>query len=221
MRSAAALALLSLAVAACTPPDTNVPAGQYGNSAQQSGEAVIVGSLATLGLSGVADGKRLHFVFSAYDPATNRLVPDGPTFELVRETCRSPDPACDPSLPYHEVVSLPPGHYVLTSTVLLSEQSVLQGSQSATHFYIPVDVNFWGKSVPSGAPIESADTINIEVGPGEVVYFGELSVDRPDAGREKRYYAMVFDVERDDEAAKAALAAAGIDSSAMIWRPAD
>lgn len=220
MRLAAAPALLCLALAACTPHATNVPAGQYGNSTQQPGEAAIVGSVATLGLSGVADGKRLHFVFSAYDPATNRLIPDGATFELVRETCRTPEPACDPSQPYHEVVALPPGHYALTSTVLLSETSALQGSQSATHFYVPVDVNFWGRSVPSGASIESAETINIEVGPGEVVYFGELSVDRPDGGRERNHYAMVFDVERDDEAAKAALAAAGIDAAAMVWRPA-
>ena len=61
-----AIAVLSLTgllgLAACNPPTTNVPAGQYGDSTQQSGEAVIVGSLSTLGLTGVADGKRLTFV---------------------------------------------------------------------------------------------------------------------------------------------------------------
>jgi hypothetical protein len=225
MHRAAALvlvsALVSLGLAACTPPATNVPVGQYGDRTQQPGEAVIVGSLSTLGLTGVADGRRVHFVFNAYDPATNRVIADGPSFEIVRETCPTPGPACDPALPLHEVVSLPPGHYVLTTTHLFSGPSPLQQSQSATHFYVPVATNFWGKSEPGNASVQESETINIEVGPGEVVYFGELSVDRPDSERKKRYYSMVFDVERDDAAATAALEAAGVDPSAMIWRPAD
>lgn len=221
-------AMLSLTglcmLAACTPPTTNVPAGSYGNSAQQPGEAVIVGSLSTLGLSGVADGRRLHFVFNAYDPATGTLIAGGPSFEFVRENCRTPPgPECDPSLPLHQVVTLPPGHYALTATHLLGDQTVLtKESQSQTHFYVPVDVNFWGKSIKEGTSVASAQTIDIEVGPGEVVYFGELSVDRPDDGNQKkRYYSMVFDVERDDEAARAALQAAGVDPAGMIWRPAN
>jgi hypothetical protein len=221
MHRAAALVLVSLGLAACTPSTSNVPTGMYGDRTQQTGEAVIVGSLSTLGLTGVADGRRLHFVFNAYDPATNRLIPGGPTFEMVRETCRTPGPACDPALPYHEVVSLPPGHYVLTTTHLFGDISPLQSSQSATHYYVPVDTNFWGATTVENASAQEADTINIEVGPGEVVYFGELSVDRPDSERKKRYYAMVFDVERDDAAAKAALEAAGVDPSAMVWRPAN
>jgi hypothetical protein len=221
MHRAAILVLLSFALAACTPSPTNVPAGKYGDQTQQPGEAVIVGSLATLGLSGVADGRRLHFVFSAYDPATNRLIPDGATFEFVRESCRTPGPACDPALPLHEVVSLPPGHYVLTTTHLFGDSSPLQAGQSATHFYVPVDKNFWGATLLGNASVQEAETINIEVGPGEVVYFGELSVDRPDSERKKRYYTMVFDIERDDAAAQAALEAAGIDASAMVWRPAN
>jgi len=225
MHRAAALALVSvlvsLGLAACSQSTTNVPAGQYGDRTQAPGEAVIVGSLSTLGLTGVADGRRLHFVFNAYDPATNRLIANGPTFEMVRESCRTPGPACDPALPYHEVVSLPPGHYLLTTTHLFGEQSPLQSSQSATHFYVPVATNFWGSTTLDNASVQEAETINIEVGPGEVVYFGELSVDRPDGERKKRYYAMVFDIERDDAAAKAALEAAGINPSAMVWRPAN
>ena len=221
MHRAAAVVLVSLGLAACTPSTTNVPAGQYGDRTQQPGEAVIVGSLSTLGLTGVADGRRLHFLFSAYDPATNRLITDGATFEIVRETCRTPDPTCDPALPFHQVVSLPPGHYVLTATHLFGDQTPLQTSQSATHFYVPVQTNFWGTSLTDNAAVLEAETINIEVGPDEVVYFGELSVDRPDSDREKRYYSMVFDVERDDAAAQAALQAAGVDPSKMIWRPAD
>lgn len=217
--------LLPLALAAvlgaCQAKTQNVPVGSYGNTVQQQGEAVIVGSLSTLGLSGVADGKRLHFVFQAYDPATKRLIAGGPTFEMVRETCRNPGPACDPTQPYHQVVTLPPGHYALVSTHLFGEQTPIQSSGSVTtHFYVPVKTSFWGKSLPEGASVSDAETIDIEVGPGEVVYFGDLSVDRPDDGQSKRYYSMVFDVERDDEAAKAALTAAGIDPSAMIWRPA-
>jgi hypothetical protein len=221
MHRTAVLVLLSIALAACTPSPTNVPAGQYGDRTQQPGEAVIVGSLSTLGLSGVADGRRLHFVFNAYDPATNRLIANGPTFEMVRESCRAPGAECDPALPYHEVVSLPPGHYVLTTTHLFGDQSPLQTSQSATHFYVPVDSNFWGASLLDNGSVHGAETINIEVGPGEVVYFGELSVDRPESDQRKRYYAMVFDVERDDAAAQAALEAAGVDASTMVWRPAN
>ncbi|HKY93947.1 MAG TPA: hypothetical protein VJL84_01525 [Kiloniellales bacterium] len=215
-----AVVLLVLALSACSSSGTNVPAGQYGDATQQPGEAVIVGSLSTLGLTGVADGRRLHFTFRAYDPATGRLIPNGPAFEIVRETCRADGPQCDPSQPLHQVVTLPPGHYVLTATHLLGDVTPLPSSQSATHFYVPVDVNFWGMSLDDDAALENTETVEIEVGPGEVVYFGALSVDRPDSDREKRYYAMVFDVERDDAAATAALEAAGIGASAMIWRPA-
>jgi len=203
-----------LALAACTSPTTNVPVGQYGNNTLQPGEAVIVGSLSTLGLTGMADGKRLHFIFNAYDPTTNRLIPDGPTFELVRESCRAREtPACDPAQPLHQVVTVPPGHYALTSTTLI-------GDRSATHYYVPADVSFWGKRLQPDASLQGTETIRIEVGGDEVAYFGQLSVDRPDSGREKRFYALVFTVERDDVAAGAALEAAGVNPAAMIWRPA-
>jgi len=212
MRPSVLILLLCLALAACQPKTTNVPAGQYGNATLLPGEAVIVGSLST-GLSGMADGKRLHFLFNAYDPATDRLIPGGASFELVRETCRSDTPACDPALPLHQVVSVPPGHYVLTGTALIGDDVV-------RHYYVPVDSDFWGKALQSDASLKETQSIRIAVGENEVVYFGQIEVDRPDDGREKRFYPLAFTVGRDDAAAGAALEAAGVDAAAMLWRPA-
>lgn len=205
-------ALLSLA--ACGSSGEPAPAPAVPSTPQ----SVLVGSLALPeALDWELDGRRVIFSFRAYDPATNRLIPGGPSFQLLRDACPSASthPRCDHSQHLPQVVRVPPGHYALTATHDSSKSGQWQG------YYAPVDRTFWTTEIRPDAALEGGSTVNLEVGPGEVVYFGNLSLSREKSVQSRSYYGPLhFEVTEDQAAAREALIKAGIDPSAMIYRPA-
>jgi hypothetical protein len=216
MRAFVPVLLLStlLSLAACGSSDAPAPATVTSSMPQ----AVLVGSLALPEqLDWEMDGRRVIYAFRAYDPAANRLIPDGPSFLLLRDACPSASshPRCDLSQHQAQVVRVPPGHYVLTATHDSSKSGEWQG------YYVPIDTTFWTTEERPDAALHETSTVNIEVGPGEVVYFGDLRLSRTQSVQSRRYYGpLQFEVTQDDEAARAALVKAGIDPTAMIFRPA-
>lgn len=216
MRSLIVVALLLsglVTLAACGSADKPAPV-----AAPVTPQAVLVGSLALPeALEWELDGRRVIYAFRAYDPATNRLIPNGPSFLLLRDACASESshPRCDLSQHLAQVVRVPPGHYALTATHDSSKTGAWQG------YYVPVDTSFWVTEVRPDAALDGAHTINVEVGPGEVVYFGHLKLSRTESVQSQRYFGpLQFDVTEDAAAARAALEKAGIDPAAMIFRPA-
>jgi hypothetical protein len=205
----AALALL----AACQSSDERAPA-----ATSVTPQAVLVGSLALPEqLDWELDGRRVIYAFRAYDPATNRLIPNGSSFLFLRDACPSENshPRCDLSQHLTQVVRVPPGHYALTATHDSSKEGTWQG------YYVPVDSSFWTTEVRPDAALHETSTVNVEVGPGEVVYFGHLRLSRTESVQSRRYYGpLSFEVLEDDAAAQAALVKAGIDPAAMVFRPA-
>jgi hypothetical protein len=203
-----------LSLAACGSSDEPAPAV----TAPTTPQSVLVGSLALPeALEWELDGRRVIYAFRAYDPATNRLIPNGPSFLLLRDACPSAStaPRCDHSQHLAQVVRVPPGHYALTATHDSSKSGEWQG------YYVPVDTTFWTTEVRPDAALHESSTVNVEAGPGEVVYFGHLTLSRTETVQSRRYYGpLQFEVTEDDEAARAALTKAGIDPAAMIYRPA-
>jgi hypothetical protein len=215
MRAPLVLLLSALvALGACQSKEKPAPTAITSSTPQ----SVLVGSLALPeNLDWELDGRRVIYAFRAYDPATNRLIPNGPSFLLLRDACPSASshPRCDLSQHQAQVVRAPPGHYALTATHDSSKSGAWQG------YYVPVDQTFWTTEVRPDASLNDASTVRIEVGPGEVVYFGHLSLSRTGTLRDQRYFGpLLFDVTQDDAAARAALVKAGIDPAAMIFRPA-
>jgi hypothetical protein len=216
MRSSSVALVLAglLGLAACGSSDKPATAV----TAPATPQAVLVGSLALPEpLEWELDGRRVIYAFRAYDPATNRLIPNGPSFLLLRDACpsASTQPRCDHSQPLTQVVRVPPGHYALTATHDSSKTGEWQG------YYVPVDTSFWTTEIRPDASLQETGTVNVEVGPGEVVYFGHLRLSRTETVQSQRYYGpLQFEVAEDDDAARAALTKAGIDPAAMIFRPA-
>jgi hypothetical protein len=215
MRAPLVLLLSALvALGACQSKEKPAPAAVTSSTPQ----SVLVGSLALPeNLDWELDGRRVIYAFRAYDPATNRLIPNGPSFLLLRDACPSASshPRCDLSQHQAQVVRAPPGHYALTATHDSSKSGAWQG------YYVPIDKTFWTTEVRPDAALNDASTVEIEVGPGEVVYFGHLALSRTGPVQDRRYFGpLLFEVTEDDAAARAALVKAGIDPAAMIFRPA-
>jgi len=192
----------------------NVPNSAVFHDARAPGEAVVVGSVSVP--RDPDSGVAAHFVFQAYDPVTDRLIVDGDSFLFVRATCfLSNDAECDLRRPLHQVVTVPAGHYILTHTVLSSMGDIY-------FFYVPGETS-WGSGAPMpGASVAAATSPRIVVEAGETLYIGHLAVGQLESERKLPRDAvrtLVWSVEEQDTAARAALAEAGFPAEAMVYRP--
>jgi len=214
-----ALLLAGLVAGCVTAKNQPVKGPQDAVAGRQPGDSVVVGSISTPRDfdRGIMQA-RVVFAFRAYDPATDRLIPDGDSFLLERETCLlSSGAECNFSQPHHQVVTVRPGHYILAET------EIYAANRAARFFYVPFEDDWWDDFVLPDAAVGEIASVRLEVKPGETHYFGQVVIAHTGKSSQdpnKARTLMEMAVEQNDTAALAALTAAGLPAEGLVYRPA-
>lgn len=205
-------------VAGCNATARNAPSHVVlGQDATAPGEVVVVGSVSAG--HDINTGIRqatLTYLFQEYDPATKRLLVDGDSFLFQRSTCLFSDgPECDSRNPHYQVVTVTPGHYVLT----MVEGAAM--NRRPRHFFLASEADWWSEEVQQDASVEGAETFTVEVAPEGITYFGDVVVDlvRIEEAGPSGPTLVSFAPRRDDALALAALREAGVQATELNNRP--
>ena len=214
-RILAVLALLALS--ACT--GAQLPVGSGAKDGPDAGEAFLVASLSLDMQSwfGRYKPESVNLLFAEYDPVTQRLMPGGERFSMVRShngLLRSF--GGDFALPNHQVYSLKPGHYIsYVANIIWPNGLGLTGSENWF-------VAYEGNAVVGNHPIDDADVskspgFRVQVLPGTVTYAGDLHLIAQ--GKEGLAPSLLTAaVRRDDEAARRALGVTPV-TSELTFQP--